>query len=160
MKRAPSWRARGYDAAGGLPTPAPLNGDAQIDPVSVAGDWSASNLVAGARNPQSTNLSYGDGNDQAIGGGNASILSKIASITIGGRVTGTAHAEHYGFVAEQIGSCKNRRHHDPSAGQCSQRHASARRDVWRQRRHSRDLSGRGVLSSICTLDRGRRRSAA
>jgi hypothetical protein len=95
----------GYD-----PNLTPLNGDAQIGPVSVGDDWIASNLIAGAMNSASANTNFGDGNDASIGAGNPNIIAKIASITIGGQVFGTPNStsssDQFGFVAEQIGSLK------------------------------------------------------
>ncbi len=85
-----------------------VNADAQIGAVLVRGDWAASNLVAGASN--SGFPSFGDANDAKITGGTdtVGILSRIASITINGQVFGTPASvnstDHYGFVAEQIGS--------------------------------------------------------
>jgi hypothetical protein len=87
-----------------------INGDAQIGAVIVGGDWVASNLVAGAKNAASGNTKFGDGNDASIGAGNASIIAKIASITIKGQVFGTPvsvnSTDHFGFVAEQVGLVK------------------------------------------------------
>lgn len=85
-----------------------VNADAQIGAVLVRGDWAASNLVAGASN--SGFPSFGDASDAKITGGTdtVGILSRIASITINGQVFGTPASvnftDHYGFVAEQIGS--------------------------------------------------------
>ena len=84
-----------------------LNGDAQIGAVTVAGDWIASSLVAGATNPTSGNRFFGNGGDALISGGSAAIQAKIASITIGGQVLGTiGGTDQFGFVAEQIGLLK------------------------------------------------------
>lgn len=83
----------------------PTDGDAQIGAVTVGGDWIASNLVAGAKD--GGNGKFGDADDVTIGAGSATITAKIASIVIGGRVVGTpspATADHFGFVAQQIGS--------------------------------------------------------
>ena len=80
----------------------PANADVQIGAVSVTNDWIASDLVAGVR---AIDPFFGNG-DGLIAGGNA-ILSKIASIVIGGQALGTvAPGDHFGFVAEQIGSFK------------------------------------------------------
>jgi hypothetical protein len=86
------------------------NADAQIGTVKVGGDWVASQLVAGAMNSATINQKFGDANDAKISGAGTKdtfgIISKIASITIGGRVFGTPNSEsttdHFGFVAEQI----------------------------------------------------------
>jgi hypothetical protein len=86
---------------------APTNADAQIGRVSVGGDWIASSLVAGVA--QGADGLFGTSDDAKITGGtdNAAISSKIGSIRIGGQVQGTAATgDHFGFVAEQIGSFK------------------------------------------------------
>lgn len=87
-----------------------FNGDAQIGPVKVGGDWAASNLIAGAMNTASGNTIFGDANDASIGAGSTGIIAKIASITIVGQVFGTpasvSSADHFGFVAQQIGTVK------------------------------------------------------
>jgi hypothetical protein len=81
-----------------------VNADAQIGQVTVGGDWIASSLVAGAI---ATNGFFGDGDDVAIAGGNAAIVSKIASLTIGGQAMGTVGgADHFGIVAENVGAVK------------------------------------------------------
>ncbi|HEV7403968.1 MAG TPA: hypothetical protein VGO11_13605, partial [Chthoniobacteraceae bacterium] len=54
-------------------------------------------------------VNYGDAHDFPSDPGKASIASKIASITIGGLIKGTTGGgvnatDHFGFVAEQIGS--------------------------------------------------------
>jgi hypothetical protein len=94
----------------------PANGDAQIGAVKIGGDWIASNLVAGAKNlgvgdaaggsgSAADNVNFGDAHDFPIAPGVASVASKIASIAIGGVIRGTVSAnDHFGFVAEQIGS--------------------------------------------------------
>ena len=88
----------GYDA-----TLTPLNGDAQIGKVSVVGDWSESSLVAGIKNTTSNNLFFGDGNDASIGAGNAGTTASIASITIGGVISGRpGTGDHFGFAAQKI----------------------------------------------------------
>ncbi len=97
--------------------PTPENGDAQIGAIKVGGDWTASNVVAGAQNLGTDdalggtgsavdNVNFGDVHDRSIGAGSAALLSKIASIAIGGVIQGTAvnPNDHFGFVAEQIGS--------------------------------------------------------
>ena len=90
--------------------PFATNADAQIGAV-VVGDWIASNLVAGVQddaNP-ARNAFFGDGNDQKITGGTdtAARISKIASITIKGAARGTlGGSDHYGFVAQEIGTFK------------------------------------------------------
>jgi hypothetical protein len=90
----------GYDVNGNAG-----NGDAQIGAVTVGGDWTASDLVAGTQ-AGADNL-FGTSDDTAIGAGSLNIVSKIASVVIGGQVFGTADTtDHFGFVAELIGSFK------------------------------------------------------
>ncbi len=85
------------------------NADAQIGTVTVGGDWIASSLVAGAQagldgifgTPDDAKISSLDVIVKDLPG----VLSKITSITIGGEVIGTLFtADHFGFVAELIGS--------------------------------------------------------
>ena len=80
-----------------------VNPDAQIGAVKVAGDWTASSIVAGAT--AGAVEGYGTALDAAAPGpDNALIVSRIASITIGGSATGTAASgDHFGFVAQRIG---------------------------------------------------------
>jgi hypothetical protein len=76
---------------------------AQIGAVKVGLDWVASNLVAGAQNSGFPN--FGNANDSLIP--NAKTVARIASIVIGGDVVGSADAnDHFGFVAQEIGSLK------------------------------------------------------
>lgn len=79
-----------------------VNGDAQIGSVLVTGNWTRSSIVAGVLDADADGV--GDGDDEAIAGGSATIFSRIASIVIGGAVTGTAQIfnDHFGFTAEQV----------------------------------------------------------
>ena len=82
----------------------PQNGDAQIGTIKVGGDWIASSASAGVT---AGGDGFGNANDTLIAGGGA-IVAPIAAIQIGGIVIGTAGAgDHFGFVAEQIGSFKS-----------------------------------------------------
>lgn len=97
----------GYSTAG---MPVGLNADAQIGPV-VVGDWIASSLVAGTQDDVDAlhDRFFGDGDDSKIFGGTdtAGVISKIASILIKGTALGTVGGvDHFGFVAQQIGSFK------------------------------------------------------
>ncbi len=107
----------GYD----LFTLAAVNPDAQIGAVKVYGDWAASNLVAGVTNfgadgiaggtgANQDNINYGDAHDVTVGTGNPAIISKIASVMIGGQVYGTpasvSSADHFGIVAQHVVSLK------------------------------------------------------
>jgi hypothetical protein len=86
----------------------PVNADAQIGSVFVGGDWIASSIVAGA--VAGANGFFGDGDDTGMTGialfkDNPIVFSKIGSVTIGGQVLGTiGGTDHYGFVAETIGT--------------------------------------------------------
>lgn len=77
-----------------------LNGSASIGPVAVAGNWSGSSIVAGVANSNAP--FFGNADDLLIPG--STVVSKIASISIGGAVRGTVGGtDHYGFVAQSIG---------------------------------------------------------
>jgi hypothetical protein len=92
--------------------------DLQIGAVKVGGDWIASSLLNGVKNlgadnavggagVNADNVNFGDAHDSLTNAGNPAILAKIASITIGGQILGTTGGtDHFGFVAEQIGSFK------------------------------------------------------
>lgn len=89
----------GHDAFGGV------NADAQIGKVTVKGNWTASSLVAGAVDRLGDG--YGNADDTLIDGGSDKIISRIASVIIGGTVSGTAEeGDHFGFVAEKLGKIK------------------------------------------------------
>jgi hypothetical protein len=93
--------------------PVGVNGDAQIGRV-VVGDWFTSNLAAGVQDNSTPERddSFGEGDDRAILGGSDKILSKIASIVIKNSAYGTPRVnqgtgiDHFGFLAQQIGSFK------------------------------------------------------
>ncbi|MEO8353873.1 MAG: Calx-beta domain-containing protein, partial [Chthoniobacteraceae bacterium] len=81
----------------------PSNADAGIGKIIVEGNWIASSAAAGVVD------ATGDGfgiNDLLIQGGNAGIVSKVASITIGGQMVSGSEREgdHFGITAQQIGS--------------------------------------------------------
>lgn len=85
------------------------NADAQIGTVTVGGDWIASSLVAGAE--AGLDGFFGTPDDSKITSQDVivkdvpNVLSKITSLTIGGEVIGTDFtSDHFGFVAELIGS--------------------------------------------------------
>ncbi len=80
------------------------NADAQIGAVVVNGNWTASDLLAGAQH-------HGGGFYAKFSGTGVTdstrIRSSIASITIGGTVRGTTSAgDHFAFAAENIGRLK------------------------------------------------------
>lgn len=82
------------------PITAGTNGNASIGIVNVGGDWLASSITAGVQDP--SNSGFGKATDQLIPG--ATLISRIASITIAGTVAGDVRPEdHFGFVARQIG---------------------------------------------------------
>jgi hypothetical protein len=70
----------------------------------VGGSWIASDLVAGV---EDVNADGFGNSDDAIINSLAHSIARIASITIGGIVDGTAASgDHYGFVSHAIGSFK------------------------------------------------------
>ncbi len=89
----------GYDLAA-----IAVNGDAQIGRISVAGDWTASTVAAGVV-PGPDGL-FATADDAARQPNQLAIPSSIETITIAGRVSGTAQPsdDHFGFVAARIGS--------------------------------------------------------
>jgi hypothetical protein len=88
----------------------PVNGDASIGAVRIGKDMIASDIVAGIA-PGSDGF-FGDSNDAAISGAGklnrANLISKISSIIIAGKGSGTAAADngHFGIVAQQVVSVK------------------------------------------------------
>ncbi|MEQ1862963.1 MAG: hypothetical protein ABMA13_23830, partial [Chthoniobacteraceae bacterium] len=83
---------------------AAVNPDARIGTVTVGGNWSASNLVAGVA--AGTDGDFGTTDDvKATGEDLATILSRIASVTIRGTVSG-APGEDFGFVAQHVAKMK------------------------------------------------------
>lgn len=98
----------GYDISG---TPEGTNADAQIGAVSVNGDWTASSLIAGAQdNGDATHDDFfGNGDDTKIVGvtDTSERISKIARILIKGEaLASVSGSDHFGFVAQHIGSLK------------------------------------------------------
>jgi hypothetical protein len=88
-----------------------VNGNASIGAVKVAGDWIASSLVAGVLDDGDAALddSFGEADDQLIPGFDMdTLIARIASVSIKGRVIGTgiSNGDHFGFVAQQIGAFK------------------------------------------------------
>jgi hypothetical protein len=98
----------GIDGNGGQ------NADAQIGAVVVGGDWIRSSILAGVNDHDNDGNGIADGTGDAddtkllVATDSPSIVSRIASITIKGTARGTPASDnsvdHYGFVAEQIGS--------------------------------------------------------
>jgi hypothetical protein len=93
--------------AGAQSTNGPFeNADAQIGSVRIDGNCYATSIAAGIN---SGNGYFGDTGDYGLASYNdqAAIFSRIASIVIGGAVDGTGTpGDHFGFVAEHIGSLK------------------------------------------------------
>jgi hypothetical protein len=84
----------------------PQNPDAQIGAVKVTGNWTAGNIVPGVA-PGVDNIFGTDGDISIPTSDDTAIISKIASIIIGGTVNGTAASgDGFGFVAEHIVSVK------------------------------------------------------
>jgi len=85
-----------------------VNADAQIGPVSVGGNWVASSIAAGS-NPGIGGF-FGTADDLKMSGAGvkdeAGLFSKITSLKIGGQALGSLGPEHYGVVAEIVGSVK------------------------------------------------------
>ena len=75
--------------------------NAQINTVKVGGDWVASSLASGVDPGVG---SFGDGDDTLF----ANVISRIASITIGGAIVGTdfTGSDSFAFTAHEIGSFK------------------------------------------------------
>ncbi|MEQ1862999.1 MAG: hypothetical protein ABMA13_24010, partial [Chthoniobacteraceae bacterium] len=79
------------------------NGNASIGPVRVGGDWIASSISAGVNDTNNN----GFGNDDLRIAG-ATLVARIASITIKGTVAGSAApGDHFGFTAAHIGKFKS-----------------------------------------------------
>jgi hypothetical protein len=71
--------------------------------VKVAGDWTASTVAAGV--DPGVDQRFATADDVAAKSPPSELFSRIASITIGGQVRGTPAAnDHFGFVAQEIGS--------------------------------------------------------
>ena len=88
---------------------APINPGAQIGSITIDGNCTATNIIAGAQNSSPVNANFGDNNDVPIPSNSTiNALSAIASITINGTVSGTDSttnaADHFGIVAQQIGA--------------------------------------------------------
>ncbi len=82
-----------------------VNPDAQIGSVFGKGNWSAGDIVAGVVDAGAAGFGIGDVN--ISGTDNVKIVSQIASIIIGGSVTGTVGGtDHFGFTAQKIVALK------------------------------------------------------
>jgi hypothetical protein len=80
------------------------NGNAQIGKVTVGGNWAGSSMSAGVNDVDGDG--FGDEDDAAVSGASATIISRIASVTISGEILGRADASQVGFVARQIDSIR------------------------------------------------------
>jgi hypothetical protein len=91
---------------------AAVNADAQIGPVSVAGDWIASSIAAGV--VAGGDHFFGDGDDSKMSGAGvkdvATVFSRITSLSIAGQVLGTPptlnNSDFFGIEAENVGALK------------------------------------------------------
>ena len=91
----------GYTVSGGTAAVA-SNADVQIGVVTVTGDWEASTIAAGAL---ANGNGYGNVNDTIFSAGELPFASRIAAIVIKGALYGSlAAGDHFGFVAQEIGS--------------------------------------------------------
>lgn len=88
----------GFDLAGNADNP-----DAQIGTVSVTGNWTASDLIAGVAAGADT--FFGTEDDTAPLGEATAIVSKIANVLIKGTATGAA-GEDFGIVAQMVAKVK------------------------------------------------------
>ena len=91
----------GYDRAG-----IAINGDAQIGQIAVKGNWVASSAVAGSiSGPDGL---FGTADDAIRFPHSNTVIASIATIKIAGHARGTdgPAADHFGFVAEEIGKVK------------------------------------------------------
>jgi len=81
-----------------------ITADAAIGAIKIGRSLIASSITAGI---DPVNGVFGDADDKFVGGnnGNAAIIAKIASITIGGQIVGTSGGatDSFGIEAEQIG---------------------------------------------------------
>jgi hypothetical protein len=79
------------------------NADVAIGKVVVKGDWMASSLTAGV--VASNDGQLGTADDVLYTGGNAAILSRIASVVIKGQALGTVDpGGHFAITAEKVGN--------------------------------------------------------
>lgn len=82
------------------------NGNAQIGPVFVGGDWNASSMTAGIRDAGGNG--YATPEDEVVPSpSDDGLVARIVSVTIRGIVIGTQPGtDHYGFTAQQVGTFK------------------------------------------------------
>ncbi len=89
----------GYDRVG-----AAVHADARIGALAIGRNWIASSAAAGVQ--RGTDGFFGTDDDLPIAGGTP-LVSAIASIVIRGFAAGTGSgADHFGFVAEQLGALR------------------------------------------------------
>ena len=84
-------------------TTTPTFADQQIGKIAVKGSWNASRALASV---QSQNGVFGDDEDTAVTTNDTSLVSRIASITVGSVQGTAANGDRFGFVAQQIGAAK------------------------------------------------------
>ncbi|MGB8166011.1 MAG: hypothetical protein WCF18_00865, partial [Chthoniobacteraceae bacterium] len=97
------WDAKADQNTPSSHRPAPVNGDASIGSVEVLGTWSASDIAAGA--VDSTFNGFGR-NDALITPNLPGKIAKIGSVSLGTAVGSTVFGEHFGIVAERLGTIK------------------------------------------------------
>ncbi len=83
-----------------------VNPDVQVDKIIITGNWVDSNLAVGVE--EGPDGFFGLGTDTAIAGGSASIVSRIASLTIKGHAYGTLSDsdDYFGIVAQEIAKAR------------------------------------------------------
>jgi hypothetical protein len=91
----------GYSKSGDF---VPADGDGSLGSILVKGDWSASSIIAGIQDADENG--FGNLDDIVIAANNdTSVISRIASITIKGGVSGSSvPGDRFAFTAEEIGS--------------------------------------------------------
>lgn len=98
------WDAKADQNSAFSHKPEAVNGDASITSVLVEGTWAASDIVAGVTDGTADGFGR---NDTLISGDIAKAIAKIGSVTLAQTAVGSAvGGEHYGIVAEQIGTLK------------------------------------------------------
>jgi hypothetical protein len=79
----------------------PVNDQVRIGRVTVQGDWTAGSIAAGVEDVEGNG--FGNADDMASFSGSPAVISTIASIQIGGKVSGTtATGDHFGFTADWV----------------------------------------------------------
>lgn len=87
----------GYDAF-----QVPVNADAQIGTITVAGNWRGGCIVAGVH--PGLDWRYGTADDLIIAGGSEGITARIGAITLGQAQSTPGSGDNFGIVSEAVGS--------------------------------------------------------